>query len=699
MSTPREGHLWKASKGWFGAVVWKRVRASLRGALLAYAAEGSAGKELDLRGAAAARAAAAAAGGREHALRVDLAAGGRTLLLAADSAAERDAWLAALLAAAAAGGASVAPGAQSAAARSPELSAAATPRAGADEGADPAAARAPPPLPEAVVVEGLLAAGSELRCRAQPLGARGGALLDDLCVAWFRLPAAPPQAAPGAAPPADAAQLPGFRLIAGAAAQAHTYLLTDEDVGLFVGCLCRPAVGGGARWAVGAEAVAPLDLRAPSARLALAPHEHNKYCDRRVRVCTAPGRYREGEVVRVQARGGAAGALAGHRAVWYRSAVLDASMLGAARAALQTPPADAALLLPPPPQAPALAAAAAGADATGTGSGADGAAGAGAAASSSPTAGSAAAAPPAPPAPPASPPAPPADWLDVSAVAFRPVDPRPVSDLAPAPPDYAPSPTVAEIRARLAPRLEAAAPPPAGFAAYPLFKEDVGRLLLCALVPRGAAAPALLRPRRRGRALVLEGAEAAEAAAAAAGGVGVVATPAVGPVEAAPPKAREIWIDGEARVGGELRGQCYYFGGFEGASLASWVAIREDGETVQLREPTPFDAGLAAAAALVAAAAPGAPAGAEDPRVLRLGPELRGCELKFRVQPVRSDGNAGHTESSRPTAEVAAAQAVGEPAAPTAAEAPPPLPPPATAPAAAVLPPADTPAAPAATTG
>jgi len=460
-----------------------------------------------------------------------------------------------------------------------------------------------PPLPASVVADGPAEAGSEVRCRALP----DDSVLGALCVAWFRLASPPPTAADGAA---DVTQLPGFKLIAGAA--AHTYSLTDEDVGKVVGCLCRPAVGGGMRWAALPEVVAPLDTTTASARLTLVAHEHNKYCDRRVRVCTAPGRYREGERLQLLTRGGPSGALAGFRSVWYRSQVVDPSNLGSEHAAATAGAAAAA--------AAASAAAAAVAAASTT--------------ASDKYTSAAEAVRPVFGAP------------DLSSLSFFQVDPRPASDLAPAPPDYAPSPTVAEIRARLAPRLAPAAAPAAGFSSYPLFKEDVGRMLLCALVPRGAAPPPCLRPRRRGRRVTFVDAEGTGESADCAG---LVVTLPVGPIEAAPPKAREIWVEGECRVGCTLRGHAYYFGGFEGASRVSWVAIGESGDVVELRPPThsPLphsDAGE-----------PAAGAGADDPRSLLLTPALVGSMLKYRVQPIRSDGNEGHTESSRPTAEVRAA--------------------------------------------
>jgi hypothetical protein len=411
-------------------------------------------------------------------------------------------------------------------------------------------------LPDLVEVDGPAETGSELRCRAYP----SASLLDSLCVSWFRLSSYPNTNA------IDITLLPDFKLIQGMS--AHTYMLTDEDIGKYVGCLCKPAVGAGLKWSILSDLVIPLDKTFPSARLSLIPHEHNKYCDRRVRVCTAPGRYREGEKIQLQPRGGPPGALANFRSVWYRSAVVDTFFIGTQHGASDGKSVS--------------------------------------------------------------------NRLDLSKVDFFPVNPRPVSDLAPAPPDYAPSPSVAEIRARLAPRLEPAAAPPAGFATYPIFKEDTGCMLLCALVPHTLLQPPIIRPRLRGRVQVLVDENENEINIE-----GVIVTRPVGPIEAAPPKAREIWIEGECKVGGTLRGNVYYFGGFEGSSIVSWVAIKSDGETEEVRAPT-----------AISNVQSENKDNNSDPRELQLTDSLKGCMLKFRVIPVRSDGNAGHQETSRFTEEV-----------------------------------------------
>ena len=406
-------------------------------------------------------------------------------------------------------------------------------------------------LPSSVDVDGPPEVGSELRVR--------GANLDNLCVAWFRLPG---HGAPLPDVERDVSLDPALRFIPGATAQ--TYTVTPADVGLRLGCSVRPAAGGGGRWSVVAAPVTALDEAAPCVRLRLRGHTHGKYCDRRVRVCTAIGRYREGEVLDVVPRGSAAGAggalVGGASVVWYRSAVLVA-----------------------PDGAPGSAAAG-----------------------------------------------------DLAGLAFVRVAARPVADLPPAPPDYEPAPSLAAIKRSLA-LTGASAPEPAGGArAYPLFAADEGAMLVAALVPAGAAAPAAVFP---------------YAAGARAAGVLALSLP-VGPIEPAPPRAREIWIEGDARVGALLLGNVYYYGGSEGHSVVSWVAVGDDGETRDVKAPV-RSAPPAAAPLPDAGAPPGAP-GDAHPRALRVTRELEGCLIKFRVQPVRADGDEGYLESSRPSAEVVA---------------------------------------------
>ena len=101
-------------------------------------------------------------------------------------------------------------------------------------------------------------------------------------------------------------------------------------------------------------------------------------------------------------------------------------------------------------------------------------------------------------------------------------------------------------------------------------------------------------------------------------------------------------------MGTLLQGCVYYYGGWEGRSSVSWVAIGSDGETREVKacapSPSPDVAPLPGAGS--------GSAGDAHPRALRVTEDLLGCILKFKVQPVRWDGDEGHQESSRPTAEV-----------------------------------------------
>ena len=106
--------------------------------------------------------------------------------------------------------------------------------------------------------------------------------------------------------------------------------------------------------------------------------------------------------------------------------------------------------------------------------------------------------------------------------------------------------------------------------------------------------------------------------------------------------------------GALLTGRAFYFGGYEGNSVVSWVAITDDGATVELKPPTPC-------APLPDDDGSGPPPDDDHPRALRLREEQRGCLIKFKIQPVRSDGDEGHTEASRPTAELGAAPEVAWP--------------------------------------
>jgi hypothetical protein len=428
-------------------------------------------------------------------------------------------------------------------------------------------------LPRTVDLDGLPEVGAELRVRCLAV--------EGLCVAWFRLPAG----APLPALSADVTAEPGFSLIPGATAAAYT--VARGDVGHRLGATVRLPVGYGGRWGLAAQPVAEPVAGRAGARLRLRPHAHSKYCDRRVRVCTAPGRYREGEVLEVLSRGAEGDGSESPRAApgltvhWYRSESLMPAAMGGGGG--------------------------------GGGGGGSARSSVDSSASGEQHEGG--------------------DGRAVADLTFSRVDARPVEDLPPAPPDSMPAPPIADIKRALAPRAAPAPPPPGGFQAYPLFAEDVGCLLLAVLAAPGAAPPPpALRP-------------------AAPPPPGLLVTLPVGPVEPAPPRARELWVEGAPAVGALLVGHAYYYGGEEGASEASWVAIGDDGEAREVKPPTA--APPPRAAPLPTGAEPPGSAADAHPRALRLTPELRGCLIKFRLQPVRCDGNAGHVESSRPTVEVA----------------------------------------------
>jgi hypothetical protein len=139
----------------------------------------------------------------------------------------------------------------------------------------------------------------------------------------------------------------------------------------------------------------------------------------------------------------------------------------------------------------------------------------------------------------------------------------------------------------------------------------------------------------------------------AGGGGGGDAAPAVyrspvaGPVEAAPPRIREIWVENgpSAAIGAVLRARVVYFGGVPGLCDFSWIRVDDDGNRTE----------TAAVAwdplAAVADPAEGAATGA-DPRALRLLPSDAGCMYKVTCEPVRWDGARGAPSTSKPTAEV-----------------------------------------------
>lgn len=400
-------------------------------------------------------------------------------------------------------------------------------------------------LPCAVDIDGPPEMGSELRVR--------GANLDNLCVAWFRSRGDSPLPDTGR----DIALVDSsLRFIPGAT--QHTYRLTKEDLGFRIGCSVRPAASSGGRWSIQADAVQAIDAHATGVRLQLRPHVHHKYCDRRVRVCTAIGRNREGEILELALRG----PTEKYSVAWFRSAALVSSEGGEGPAA----------------------------SVNGDG--------------------------------------------QLAGLSFRRVIARPVDDLPPSPPDAAPAPSISEIKASLT-RVPPTHEPTGGARVYPIFNNDEGTMLIAALVPIGMIVPDEMYPYNHN------------------GGVpaGIIVSLPIGPIEPAPPRAREIWIEGEARVGALLLGQVYYYGGREQHCICSWVSIGDDGEVREIKTP----AQSRPATVTVPMPSQNSPAGGPGdahPRALRISQDLLGCLIKFRVQPVRADSDEGHLESSRPTKEV-----------------------------------------------
>ena len=430
-------------------------------------------------------------------------------------------------------------------------------------------------------LQGMPEVGTEIRVLAMEGGLR------DVSLAWFTFSgdtAALPSYGTVSPPPA------GVALIEGATGEAYT--LTAAEVGKHVGVIARSALGKSGSLAVSSSAVVSVDDSVTAARVLLVPHEHNRYCDRRVRVCTALGRFREYEVLKAHIRGPPESAKQ-YKVRWWHSDPLPegVSASGNVQALLQ-----------------------------GTN--------------------------------------------------FRIVQPRQVSDLPPSPPDSDPAPDIAVVKQKLA--LDGSqewAVPAAGVFEYPLFPEDVGRMIAFDLVPLAGPEPPLPPVVGEVWPLWAQGGSLAGKAGADSSNAlegGRICSLPVGPVLPGPPKAREIWIEGDQRVGQVLWGRFWYFGGRMGPCKVWWVRIDAEGESTDLIPPTalpehywPRNSFADAAQMAPPASEPGVAKG--DPCILRLGPKDQDCVFKFKVLPVRSDGDEGHAESSRPCADITAAGAPMKP--------------------------------------
>lgn len=96
---------------------------------------------------------------------------------------------------------------------------------------------------------------------------------------------------------------------------------------------------------------------------------------------------------------------------------------------------------------------------------------------------------------------------------------------------------------------------------------------------------------------------------------------------------RELWIEGDAQVGGLLVAKSYYFGGVQGDSEFWWMRIDSEGERTDITEPTMCDV-------TKPLPDPNSPAGDADvdPRVHRVTEADLGCCIKVVCRPRRADG-------------------------------------------------------------
>ena len=126
------------------------------------------------------------------------------------------------------------------------------------------------------------------------------------------------------------------------------------------------------------------------------------------------------------------------------------------------------------------------------------------------------------------------------------------------------------------------------------------------------------------------------------------------PVEPAPPRVRELWLDGAAAVHSALRARAWYFGGvpaLEGCDY-SWIRVDIEGQRSETPPAlaSPLQRGDARGDARGARAAEAA---AGDARAWQLSSADVGCMFKVTVEPVRFDGERGAPTTSKPSAEVA----------------------------------------------
>lgn len=431
--------------------------------------------------------------------------------------------------------------------------------------------------PRAVRIEGAAEESAELRAMLED-GEEGS--INDYTLAWYT-------ARPGVQLPTAVlmAELPpGVELIDGA--RADIYRLTEREIGQQVGVFARHVLG-----KIATAALHPLPVRAVpkdalSLRIQVVPHEHSRYCDRRRRVCTAVGRYREAEVLQPVLRGPLTSFAAGEYVIrFWRSERVSAEPGSAAAVASSR-----------------------------------------------------------------------------RSLLFHPASVHSLAQLPPAPNDAEPAPGPDILRAFMAP----GSPWESGTGGsshgslvpmtdYPCFPADVDCYIAADIVPAAAACTGL-EPQRWP---VWGDTDGEPHSTALPQGLRRLCSHPVGPVEPGPPKAREIWVEGDAQEGGFLWGRCFYFGGRQGQSKVQWLRIPANGQAEPMCAMTPITGTVSSLQQAQQCAKSAAKPGVlpEDPSVYVLGPDDVGCTFKYRVVPVRDDGDEGHQEASRPCEPIQPSQA------------------------------------------
>lgn len=115
-------------------------------------------------------------------------------------------------------------------------------------------------------------------------------------------------------------------------------------------------------------------------------------------------------------------------------------------------------------------------------------------------------------------------------------------------------------------------------------------------------------------------------------------------IEPAPPRIREIWIEGEPKVGSTLQARTVYYGGVPGPCEYSWIRVDIDGNRTET-EPKPCDP-------FAPFPLPQTPAALLDPRCYLVTEKDIGCCFKIQCDPVRSDGVRGAPSTSKPTPDI-----------------------------------------------